>query len=69
MEVGTLGPSVTRFSAWDIALHKILQVVAGAWLAVFVSFGCLNAFGGAPFMSFICSPCEIYLDLLDLNAV
>jgi hypothetical protein len=41
---------------------KFLQVVAGAWLAVFISFGFLNAFGGTPFINFIHSPCRLIFD-------
>jgi len=60
-EAGTLGLSVIRFSALDVNA-KFLQVVAGAWLAVFVSFGTLNAFGGTPLINFICSPCQLIFD-------
>ena len=32
---------------------KFVQVVAGAWLAVFISFGFPNVFGGTPLLNFV----------------
>lgn len=41
---------------------KFLQVVAGAWLAIFISFGFLNAFGGTPLIPFTRFPSWLIFD-------